>query len=121
MPKRPTRLEVHRLKYRAAEGKHPLIPWKDLSDFEKGQFSTAFFQSMFLDKQRRDPYAVYAEELSNWGIMCPHPQHKRLYAGLVRSEAPVGSHRWYLCECCQAQVPNDALPSWLVGRASGGR
>jgi hypothetical protein len=121
MAKRPTRLELHRLKYCAAEGKHPLIPWKDLSDFEKNQFSTSFFQALFVDKQKRDPYVVYADELSNWGIMCPHPQHKRLYGGTVRSEVPVGSHRWYLCECCASHCPNDALPDWLVGKASGGR
>lgn len=121
MAKRPTRLELHRLKYRSAEGKHPLIPWAELSDFEKNQFSKQFFNALFLDKQRRDPYTVYVEELFSWGIMCPHPQHKRLYGGTVRSESPVDSYRWYLCECCQCPVPNDAIPSRFLGRASGGQ
>lgn len=119
MPKRPTRLELHRLKFRAAEGKHPLLPWTDLSEFERGLFSKQFFQSLFLDRQRRDPYEILRQEYAGWGIMCPHPQHLRLYGGKVKSDVPTGDHRWYLCKCCDGYVPNDVPPTWFVGKATG--
>jgi hypothetical protein len=77
MPARPTRLELHRLKYHQAQGNLPLLPWNELSEYDRGLFSSDFFTRCFLDRQVRDPYEIYVEALADWGVMCPHPEHKR--------------------------------------------
>ncbi len=55
-----------------------------------------------------DPYVVYANVLSSWGIMCPHPQTRRLYGGYRRHRVaqPVSRYFWYECECCGTLAPN---------------
>jgi len=62
-----------------------------------------------------DPYKLYARVLSSWGVMCPHPQSKRLYGGVRRFHMPqpVFRYHWYSCECCGALTMNSDTSSSL--------
>ena len=73
MPQRPTRLEIHRVKYAAANGRLELLSLSELSDFEKGLISKDFFSALYRERRIVDPYGVYSEVLASWGVMCPHP------------------------------------------------
>lgn len=93
MPARkPTRLELHRLRYHKENHRIPLLTMSCLDPIEKLLVSRDFFSRLFLEKRLTHPYEVYADVLSSWGVMCPHPQH-------VRKES--------VCGCCGAQVIGD--------------
>jgi hypothetical protein len=93
MPRnRPTRLELHRLRYRKEGHKIPLLDMSALDPIEKVLVSNDFFSRLFLERRISHPYEVYGEVLSSWGLMCPHPQP-------VRKDS--------VCGCCGAQVIRD--------------
>lgn len=76
MRKCPTRLEIHRLKRHRDGGRGPLLTTFELDHEERKLVSDHFFESVWTDGQRRDPYEIYAEVLAHWGVMCPHPDEK---------------------------------------------
>lgn len=101
----PTRLELHRLKYHWTGKKSALLTYVQLDPEEQRQISEAVFNSVYLDKS--DPYAAYARVFSEWGVACPHPQHKRYYSGATSSIVALRDHRWYWCDCCGCSCMNE--------------
>ena len=85
---KPTRLELHRLKYHKENHRVPLLSMSSLDPVEKLLVSKDFFSRLFLQRRINQPYEVYAEVLSSWGIMCPHPQ--------------LGKD--HVCGCCGSRV-----------------
>lgn len=59
----------------------------------------------------KDPEAdmlrIYLEVLTSFGVICPHPQSKRLYSSYKKSYYPLINHRWYSCEICFCLVINE--------------
>lgn len=105
-----TRLEEHRKKLEVEQYLGPLIPLHELTPEE-----VAIVNRSFLERCRRDRvegtdgyYGTYVSVLHEWGIMCPHPQHRRLYDGLYASDVPLpfDEARWYHCGLCAAAVIN---------------
>lgn len=106
MAKTPTRLELHRLKYHKEGMKVSLLTMDELEPEEHSQLSADFFQTV-RKNPGRDPYEVYVEVMADWGVMCHHPQSRRLYEGNLKFDYPNSSYRWYLCTCCGSHVPNN--------------
>lgn len=98
--KRQTRLETHRDLYNSGNRKTTLLRFEELSAREARMVNRDVFAS--IRESADDPYKLYARVLSSWGVMCPHPQSKRLYAGLQRfhTPQPASRYHWYSCECC---------------------
>lgn len=76
---KPTRLEIHRLKYNQSGRRGPLLKMAELSEFEKNLISQEVLQDVRvkridftgdLDEQIFDD--VQFGVLSEWGVMCPH-------------------------------------------------
>lgn len=55
-----------------------------------------------------DMYKQYLSVLTKYNIMCPHPQHKRLYNGKKLKHIS-DSHQWYECEMCDCSVMNESF------------
>lgn len=107
MTKRPTRLDLHRFKFHKDGEKGALLSLKDLSTEEMAILSTEIFSQMQKrDPEKTDMYEVYTGVLADWGVMCPHPQHKRLYEGKVESPVPKLNFKWYRCLACGCEVVN---------------
>lgn len=105
----PTRIELHRLKYLWSKNQanfSELITFAELDPASKKLVSDDVF-SQIRRNGGEDRYRVYAEVLASWGIICPHPQHMRLYSGKVESPFPLASHRWYKCKCCECSCMNE--------------
>jgi len=103
--KTPTRIEIHRLKRHLNGPKSELIPFHDLDDKERVIVSESIFSKIYTSK--KDPYEAYAEVLDDWGIICPHPQHMKLYSGTVASLFPLFPHKWYKCQVCDCLCINE--------------
>lgn len=65
----PTRLEIHRLKYRSQQGKMSLLLMSDLDEAEIQIIGNDFFSRV----RSEDHYGSLAEVLAGWGVMCIHP------------------------------------------------
>lgn len=102
----PTRLELHRLKYHWSGQTLTPIPFDRLDPEEKGIVARDALTHIYLNRGQ-NPYQVYAEVLGNWGVVCPHPQHVRLYSGQKSSPYPLAGHRWYDCQMCGCSVFNE--------------
>jgi hypothetical protein len=119
-PKCPTRLELHRLKYHQ-NGGGELLLLGELDDEERELVSHDVLTAI----QREagvDEYEIYSRTLADWGVMCPHPQVKRLYEGKQRLDVPaglLGMFKWYFCECCKTYVLNKPI-TFFEKIASGG-
>lgn len=87
--KLPTRLELHRLKRHHNGGKGQLLHMFELDDAERFLISRDFFQAVWVDGQRQNPYKILAEVLASWGVMCPHPEEQWDYGS-----------RWVACRGC---------------------
>ncbi len=115
--KKQTRLELHRETYVSESGRVILLRFEELSSAEQQMVAKDIFSS--IGKTGGDPYRIYAKVLSTWGIMCPHPQSKRLYGGRKRYPLPQLSEKypWYLCECCESTCSNTDGPDQRKGLA----
>lgn len=91
--RRPTRLEIHRLK-RAAGKPSQFLLMDELDEDERMAVGQEFFSEVWADGHRRDLYEIYAEVLARWGIMCPHPKERRNFLS-----------RWSECQVCGSIVP----------------
>ena len=97
---KPSRLEIHRLKYNQAGRRGPLLRMAELTDAEKKLISSEVLQDVRvkrldftgdMDEQIFDE--VQFAVLSEWGIMCPH--------GLTEK----GHHALYVrCITCGAMM-----------------
>ena len=106
---KPTRLELHRLKYHQRGMVGPFLSFSELDQEERDILSRDVFQSIYLN-QGRNPYEVVSEVFDSWGIRCNHPQARRLYEGRERSVVPTARFKWYNCESCGCSVINDDMP-----------
>ena len=106
----PTRLELHRLKYQHDGRRGPLLTVDSLEPEERDILSAAVFAAM-QQNQGADKHVVYVDVLSQWGVMCSHPQHGRLYVGSVKSSVPMPNLKWYTCDYCGGYVINE---EWLA-------
>lgn len=114
--KTPTRLELHRLKFRQAEGKQAMLLWDELTDAELSLISRDFFSRSFLVQRQSDPYSVYSDVLSSWGVMCPHPTEKRT---VVQMKKDVYIGRFSICGCCGSRVMDVGRAFWPTKKAVG--
>lgn len=105
--KTQTALEKHREIFLSECGKVSLMRFEELSAKEQRLVAHDVFSS--IRESKDDPYRVYASVVSSWGLMCTHPQSKRLYDGKFRyNVSPAADkHRWYHCECCGSSTIND--------------
>lgn len=99
------KLESHRLCYHKEHGKIPLFLYEDLSP-EDLQFISRLVLAKMAKSQERDRYEIMVDVLREWGIMCPHPLHRRVY-GKVMLEIPSADHRWFRCGSCDSYVRNE--------------
>jgi hypothetical protein len=105
-----TRLERHRDEFNLNRGVGPLLELEELEPDEI-KLVNAEFLSRVRRVQPEDIVAIYdayVETLHRWGIMCPHPQHQRLYDGWLRADTPIkfDESRWFSCGLCGASVIN---------------
>lgn len=105
-----TRLEAHRRRWESEGRLGNLLRLEDLDRDE-----VALVNRTFLDRCRSGGldgvdgiYAAYALALHEWGVMCPHPQHQRLYDGWHRTDVPLqfSDSGWYDCGLCGSAVIN---------------
>ena len=80
-----------------------------------GPDEVALVNRSFLERCQRDRvtgiddiYGAYVSSLHEWGIMCPHPQHRRRYDGWHGSDVPLpfDESPWYDCGLCGTAVIN---------------
>ncbi len=99
---KPTRLELHRLKYNQNGQRGPLLTVWDLDNSEKKIINREILQDTRvkridftgdMDEQIFDE--VQMGVLSEYGVMCPHPEYS-----LKKSSHPKAA----LCEVCGALV-----------------
>lgn len=91
--RRPTRLELHRLKRHFDSSYSSLIPFRNLSKGEVNVFSEYLFM-LFYTNLGRDHYDVLREAFDDWGIQCYHPVAKRSRE----------RERTFFCELCGCHV-----------------
>lgn len=70
-----------------------------------------------IDETKCDFYTAYRDIFSDWGIMCPHPQEKRLYLGWLQLSVHTSANKWFKCSCCNTIVVN---VDWMKERLSRG-
>lgn len=87
------------------EGKGELLQYYELDEDDRSRISADFFSAL-KRSPASDHYELFSEVLSAWGVMCPHPQDKRLYVGKERLILHTDKHKWFYCECCQTGVIN---------------
>ena len=100
--------ELHVNMYRNENkpGAGPMWTIEMVSETDMAKIAGQAFHKMTAMKDR-DPYEVYAETLAYYGIICPHPQQKRLYGGDTRSPIPLYDPMYYDCEMCKCAVLNE--------------
>ncbi len=105
-----TRLEAHRQRWESEGRLGNLLRLEELDRDE-----VAIVNRSFLDRCKSQGYqgvdgiySAYAHTLHEWGVMCPHPQHLRLYDGWHRTDVPLPSVEspWFDCGLCGAAVIN---------------
>jgi len=94
----------HYKRYIKSGGAGPLMKVEDVDEENMSIIAGEIFR---LSKLVEDPYDAYVQIISKYGIICPHPQRKRLYDGCFRSDTPIARYRWYNCEMCQCSVFNE--------------
>ena len=106
----PTRLEIHRDEFHSGKCLGKLLKIEELTVDELTMVNSSIFLYMGIsDAQNLDGYyQVYIETLHSWGIMCPHPQIRRLYDGYRKSDYPIqfNESKWYSCTLCKTSVIN---------------
>ena len=83
----------------------PLLNIDELDDHEVARIATEVFKRIG-DNRDDDMHEHYLAVLIENGLMCPHPQHKRLYGG-EKSTIPLTTPAWYDCEMCRCSVFNE--------------
>lgn len=81
----------------------PLSSFESLTSQEKEFLFSEFLKTKKELSQETDLDELYSRILFSWRVMCPHPQHKRLYKDKKLDFHPEDC-LWFYCECCQCQV-----------------
>lgn len=111
--RKPTRLELHRAKFHKDGKKAPMLPVAVLDQEENTLIANDLMSRLRALSATQEPtpdlhYKTYAEVLSDWGVMCPHPTDKRLYDG-SKIFTETDMFRWFDCTMCGCAVIN---PLW---------
>lgn len=85
----PTRLELHRLRFNRDGHTGSLLSFDELDERERDIISHEFFETLHVSGSMRDPYEAIVKVFSSWGIMCIHPEERR-----------VACSHGYVCNCC---------------------
>ena len=85
------------------QGTGPLMRYEDLGVGDQELIASEIFK---LAKDLKDPYNAYFFVITKYGLICPHPQIKRLY-GSRKSNIPLSDYKWYDCEMCGCSVVNE--------------
>jgi hypothetical protein len=101
-----TKWDIHIESWKKFKKKGPLIALDDLESNERSWLATKIFQ-LFGPLDEQSKYEAYMNVLHEYGIMCPHPQHKRLYGGTEQLPKPSDQHLWYDCTMCSCTVLNE--------------
>lgn len=104
-----TRLEEHRRLFTQNGGRGSLLKIEELNQAEMQLVNYEFMERCRGRCENIDAmYAAYIETLHSWGVMCPHPQHMRLYDGFHRTDVPLkhDEAQWYNCTLCGSSVIN---------------
>jgi len=83
----------------------PLLSIHDFEADEMSDLATEIFKRINNGKDK-DMYDQYLSVLMERGIMCPHPQQKRMY-GSKHSAYSLTLYRWYDCNMCGCSVFNE--------------
>lgn len=113
---KPTRLEIHRLKFQQTGGKCHLLRLEQLNDREKDLINQEILQDVRvkridftgdLDEQIFDD--VQSRVLAEFGVMCNHPE----------SSLEPSHHKAAMrCNVCEALVVNWAFNKMNMARAT---
>lgn len=104
-----TRLERHRRAFLFAKQTGPLLRIDELAADEIELINFDFLEKCRGKTEDIDAiYSAYVEVLHLWGVMCPHPQHQRMYGGFQRTDVPLtfDEAKWFDCRLCKASVIN---------------
>lgn len=94
---KPTRLELHRLKMHKSNGCREMLLITELNKEELLLIGESLFSELHINAGKRNIYEVYADVLSSWGVMCPHPKsllkvsHKSSYCSACGSHMRTNS------------------------------
>jgi len=78
-----------------------------IEDIEKNDIALLVSEIFKGSRHSSDRYQVWLEVFTEYGIICPHPQHKLLYEGKFKSLVPTSEYRWFNCEMCGCSVFNE--------------
>lgn len=70
------KLKGHRTEFLRQQKKGPLLSYSSLTDHDKLFMAQRVFKAI-RSQPGRDQYQIFAENLFDWGIMCPHPEARR--------------------------------------------
>ena len=94
---KPNRIELHRLKFKKEKGV-ALLSLSEMSRSEISFITKKVFSH--IEEKKCDFYTAYHEVFADWGIMCSHPQEKRLYLGWLQLSVHNSQNKWFRCSCC---------------------
>lgn len=122
---KPTRLERHRIAFISRKRRGAYLRVFDLTTDEMADLSDQVF-SWFSRKREltpgteTDPHQTYLEVLTDWGIICPHPEDMRSPGGSgVAHDAGQTSVRWLRCLMCGCTFLIEG--PWVDGRVMVGQ
>jgi hypothetical protein len=105
-----TRLEARRIQMEEEHVHGPLLRIEDLAEDEISLINRSFLELCRRRKvaDLKETWAAYVDTLHYWRVMCPHPQHHRLYDGRFATDVPMDfeTSRWFECSLCGAGVIN---------------
>lgn len=102
--RKPTRLDLHRAKFHQQKKMIPLLLVSDLSEEECDIIASEVFKLKKISDEE-NIQNLYFYILSDFGVMCPHPQEERRYEGTRQKQInEIGN--WYKCLLCHCLVLN---------------
>lgn len=107
MKKKKTHFEEYVEQYKSGQKTGYLLSIEDIEPKDMVLISNKIFRSLSKTNNEDEMYNAYLSVLAEHGIICPHPQHKRLYCGYFQSKEPLSSYPWYECTMCGCGVINE--------------
>ena len=105
--KKKTKFEKHVEDFQNGKGTGNLLAIEDIDPKDMAVVAAKIFVGISDAKDENEMYCTYLSVLSAYGIMCPHPQHKRLYSGWLSSKEPLLDYGWYTCTMCNCSAINE--------------
>lgn len=119
----PSRLERHRLAFiaRGRKGGYLRVSELDRDDMMalSAEVFSWFGRKRDLGEGEPDPYQTYLEVLTDWGIICPHPEELRSPGGSgVAHDVDRTPYRSFTCGMCGCPALSEG--PWSPGRGMVG-